>query len=132
MSRFLAKVALEAMTHRICKIDGWEEQIIDFEPLDEIREYARYGKGPKLWPFYERSIYDENHHASDGSQTMHDFDLLYTEQQELYAVICIFGTEYTINLGGLDLDGYEKWLVEHSLGSPLYQGKNARFLERLK
>jgi len=30
------------------------------------------------------------------------------------------------------LEGYEKWLEEHSFASPLYHGKNSNYLERLK
>jgi hypothetical protein len=50
---------------------------------------------------------------------LHEFDLLYTEYKELYAVICIFGTEYTINMGGPELEGYELWLKKNDYVSPL-------------
>jgi hypothetical protein len=125
LSRFLAKVALEVLTNRVYEYQGWEEQVIDFKDLDEIREYARYGKGIKYWPFHERIIYNENHLWEDAGQTMHEFDLLYTDAQELYSIVCIFGTEYTINLGSPQMDGYEKWLANNNNQSPLYTGKNA-------
>jgi hypothetical protein len=40
-------------------------------------------------------------------------------------VLAIFGLELTINLGGPDVEGYERWLVENENASPLYVGKNA-------
>jgi hypothetical protein len=40
-------------------------------------------------------------------------------------VLAIFGLELTINLGGPNIEGYERWLVENENASPLYSGKNA-------
>ena len=51
---------------------------------------------------------------------LHESQLLYTDRSELYACIAILGVEYTINLGGPEIDGYLSWLVEHDNISPLY------------
>ena len=40
---------------------------------------------------------------------------------EVYAVIAIFGVEYVINLGGPELDGYEKWRKWNGECSYLYK-----------
>jgi hypothetical protein len=45
---------------------------------------------------------------------------LVTTSQEHYAVIAFFGVEYTINLGGPELDGYVAWLQKNNNRSPLY------------
>lgn len=128
VGQFLAKVGLEILTHRVMHFPGWEESVVFRKELDELREFARYGSKNKLWPYYERRIYGEHEKRIDANEnayeTMHEFDLLYTRDQELFSVICILGVEYTINLGGPEIDGYLKWLEENNYESPLYTGKN--------
>jgi hypothetical protein len=46
--------------------------------------------------------------------------ILRVAESEYYAVIAIFGIEYAINLGGPELEGYERWLKENDNRSPLY------------
>ncbi len=74
-------------------------------------------------------IYDADSRAYEGEtevgQTVHEFDFLVTSANEWYFVLAIFGLELTINLGGPDVEGYERWLVENENASPLYSGKNA-------
>ena len=104
-------------------IEGWEKEILKPE-LDLIREFARYGKPSNEWPIYQRSIYDESKKfqinedpkipSSEPYQVLHESTLLYTEFNELYAVTCIFGQEYTINLGGPNIDGYIDWLKKNN------------------
>lgn len=125
LSRFLAKAALEILAHRFYIFEDWEAQVVRAE-LDQIRNYARYGSSVEYWPFYQRQIYDENRIFEEEGvirQTLHEFDLLYTAQGELYAVICILGTEYTINLVGPELEGYEIWLRKNSFASFLHSDK---------
>jgi len=50
----------------------------------------------------------------------HEFTLLYTDKSELYFVIAIFGIQYTINLGGPEIDGYLEWRSASANTSPLY------------
>lgn len=124
VSRFLAKVGLEVMAHKVMKVTGWEVDITFNQQLDEIRHFARYGDRNKKWPYYERRLYEENHRFSDeinvDYEILHEFNTLYTEQEELYVVIVILGIEYTINMGGPEIDGFEKWLTENEHCSPLY------------
>jgi hypothetical protein len=76
-----------------------------------------------------RRIYDPKGHAYDGEtdlgQTVHEFDFLVTPENEWYFVLAIFGLELTINLGGPDIEGYERWLAQNNNASPLYFGKNS-------
>jgi hypothetical protein len=58
-------------------------------------------------------------------QVVHEFDVLATEWGEWFLVVAIFGTEFAINYGGPEIDGYLRWLEEHDNASPLYSGKNA-------
>ena len=47
-----------------------------------------------------------------------------TPSSEWYFVLAIFGEELAINLGGPEIEGYEKWLKDNNGKSPLYVGKN--------
>jgi len=127
IARFLAKSAIEVLAYRIGGIDGWQDQIVDKQELDSIRTYARYGRG-SAWPFYQRRIYPEHFQRfrPDGSsfETMHEFDLLHTEECELFAVICILGVELTVNLGDRDVSGYACWLERNAFASPLYPDRS--------
>jgi hypothetical protein len=58
-------------------------------------------------------------------EVVHEFDVLATEWGEWFLVVAIFGTEFAINYGGPEIDGYLRWLEEHNYGSPLYSGRNA-------
>jgi len=123
MSRFLAKTALEVLASRLSVIPDGLEEVIDKSELDDLRHYARFGAPPKLWPFNARAIYPEGKMFVEGTQeyeVLHEYTLLYTESSELYSVAAILGTEYVINMGEPETDGYVEWLREHSFKSPLY------------
>lgn len=127
MSRFLAKVGLEVLTQRLLPVDGWNEEIVDMPALDPLRHFARVGDRPEKWPFSRRRIYGEDdvHGDGDGYQVMHEFTILCEPLPEpghldLYAVVCIFGEEFAINLGEPEIASYERWLTAHDGTSPLY------------
>jgi hypothetical protein len=123
MARFLAKVALEVLAQRLISVDGWEQSLIDDPQLDSLRRFARIGDEPRSWPFNHRRIYGEDDCQIEGGasyQLLHEYTLLYTEACELYAVICIFGEEFVINLAGPEIEGYTKWLEKNAQRSPLY------------
>lgn len=124
LARLLAKVALEFFTERIYQVPGWEEPALDDPQLDALRTFARRGDRPAQWPYNERRIYAEDSkfigENGEEYQTVHEADFLYTSQNELYSVVCIFGVEYAINMGGPDIDGYKRWLTENNDASPLY------------
>ncbi|SRR6266478_7227762 len=123
MARFLAKIAIEILVSRVFKAEGWETNIIDEPQLDELRRFARVGDQSTSWPYSRRRIYGENdvqlEHGADY-QILHEFTLLYKNQNELFAIVCIFGEEFAINCAGPAIDGYKDWLSEHGNKSPLY------------
>lgn len=129
-SRFLGKVAVEAMAARLVKnAPAMLDAFVHDEQVDHLRNHARYGTPRREWPYSERRIYpaDFCFPAEDGGsyEVLHEFDLLYTDQREMYFVLAIFGNEYAINMAGPDYEGYTRWLTEHSAASPLYANHRA-------
>ena len=133
MSRFLAKCAVEALAQRfILGTVPLDEALINNQQIDPIRNHARRGE-PRNWLFKRRTIYDANRKIEeDGKpvQTVYEYDFLFTTPErisedgavlsELYFVLAIFGVEFSINMGGPEMDGYEAWLKGHNDASPLY------------
>jgi len=123
MSRFLAKAALEILAFKTLKVEGALDEITDKPEFNAFREYARYGASPAYWPFSSRPIYPEGKlfiEDKERYEILHEFDLLYTESNELYLVIAIFGIEYVLNMGERETSGYLGWLEKHDYVSPLY------------
>lgn len=124
-SRFLGKVAIEVLAFRLLEITGGQEEIVDKRELDELRHYARFGDPRLHWPFHSRRIYPEDmlfyEEGYGYYDVLHEFDLLYIESLELYLVVAIFGIEYSINMGGPEIDGYVEWLKQNEFKSPLYK-----------
>jgi hypothetical protein len=125
-SRFLTKVALESLAHRLLEYDAdLLRECVENEHLDMLRNYARFGKTGLDWPYSERRIYPPDFAFADGTngqsyEVLHEWTLLYTDARELYFVVAILGIEYAINAGGPDIGGYNSWLRENSGKSPLY------------
>jgi hypothetical protein len=124
MSRFIAKVAVEAFAQRLINKPNLIDDMIGDEQFDAIRQWARYGKSKDKWLFCERRIYDRDkrHICETGEsyEIVHEYDFLITPANEMYFCIAIFGKEFTINIGGPSMDGYKQWLFEHDNKSPLY------------
>lgn len=130
-SRWLAKMGLEMLAHRWQNIDGWNDYIVEYEGLDEVRKFARAPKPGEKWDYGKRRIYEQNNLIStpDGqsAQMIYECDILATgtaESSEFYFVVAIFGVEYSINLGGNGMDGYYQWLEINKGKSPLYVDKD--------
>lgn len=125
-SRFLLVMGLEYLADRMLPVDcGIVTDHINNSALDESRRYARFNEGVADWPYHECQIYPEGKPLLDSETGLpydvpHEFTLLYTPKQEMYFVIALFGTQYTINLGGPELEGFCDWLVENDNASPLY------------
>ena len=123
-SRFMAKVAIEALAKRIFSHDGGQDYICDEGQLDLLRDHARTGRTSR-WPVYVRTIYDANAKVSVAGgppeQLVHEFDFLPTLWGEWFFTLVLFGLELTINIGGPDIEGYERWLLENNNISPLYR-----------
>jgi len=123
ISRFLAKVAIEVLVHRLLNVSGWQSEIVGKPELEPLRRYARRGDKPNYWPFSKRVLYDENAPHTDDDQpyqVLHEFILLYTDEGLLFLVLAIFGTEFVLNIGEPELKSYERWLNAHNNVSPLY------------
>jgi len=127
LSRFLAKVALEALAIKFLPVPGGLEAIIDKKELDRIRNYARRGSEDRCWPYHERRLYPIDfvfvNTGEEPYEILHEWTFLYTEALELYFVLAICGTEYAINMGGPETDGYKEWVSRNGGGSPLYPDK---------
>jgi hypothetical protein len=117
MSRLLAKMALEALTLLVMPAEEWEEEIFRLQ-LDPLREYARYGKVKGgSWPYHQRRIYEEgalftSEAKPAGYELLHEYTIHYSEAQELFFIIAIMGMEYTINMGGPEIESYEEMVKE--------------------
>ena len=122
VSRFLAKAALETFASRILDDPEWRESLVDEPQLDLLRNHARRGTDPK-WPYHSRQVYDADHVDADGMQIVHEFLLLTTEYDEWYFILALFGTEYALNMGGPEIDGYIAWLEANEGKSPLYTAR---------
>jgi hypothetical protein len=124
ISRFMAKVALEAMAERLVRCDGGQDYLCDERQLNDLRDHAHYGRISR-WPVHERRIYavDAKTALPGGQpeQVLHESDFLLTPWGEWFFVLAIFGLELAINLGGPEIDGYERWLRENDETSPLYR-----------
>jgi hypothetical protein len=126
VSRFLAKIAVEAIAQRFLSVGIELEPLTDGTEFDPIRDYARLGR-PNDWEYHKRT-YEANQkrtkHIEEPYKVIYEYDLFYTPHQELYFILVVFGLELTINVGGPDIDGYLAWLAENNNVSPLYIGKN--------
>lgn len=141
ISRFLAKIALEALAARLKGTEGGLNYLIDHQQLDLIRNHARLGT-TKDWPCHIRRIYttdaqwkfkDDN---EEISQVIHEWDFLFPNvnegelkrndciNDELYFIIALWGIEFAINMGGPEIEDYQEWLIKHNNISPLHFGKN--------
>lgn len=134
-SRFIGKVALEVLAQRGMDVPGWNDDLVDKEELDELRNYVRRGKTGFIWPINMRRIYPSNHLFSSEKypphEILHEWDILtipdrsWNEKSEFYAIIAIFGVEYSINLGDPEIESYQQWLLDHNNESFLYMKKGS-------
>ncbi|MBK1884699.1 hypothetical protein JIN85_19970 [Luteolibacter pohnpeiensis] len=131
LARFIGMIALEALAYRCMDVEGWNQELVDNESFDELRNYVRRGRPGFVWPIHIRQIYPANFEFSDATspsfQVLHEFDFLCLQSQEtpgqideMFAVIAIFGIEYTINLGGPEIEGFLEWLDTNGHASYLY------------
>lgn len=119
LSRFLAKVALEALLYKLINVEGWVNEVSNKTELEEIKKYARYGIGVKFWQYHQRKLYKESqfflrpNEAQEEYQVLHEFDFFWTKEREFYFVIAIMGIEYAINLANPSVRTYIDWLKEN-------------------
>lgn len=138
VSRFVAKIALEAFAQRLNSVEALD-YLVNHNGLDPIREHARFGRTPD-WPCSIRRIYSIQSHFCDSniqdSQILYEYDFLVINtgtsiedgkevvSMIVFFVIALFGLEFAINMVEPDIEGYHQWLAAHNSESPLYYGKN--------
>lgn len=141
ISKFLGKIALEALAKRVSAIDGWQNDFVDSCSLDELRNFVRYGKGYKIWSYKIRRIDSENQVKYDKKlnkyiEKLNEYDFLIPDKADvdndihnldnMYFVMVIMGIEYTINLTNAGLDRYIKWLSDNQ-GKSILQMEKSEF-----
>lgn len=140
VSRFIAKIALEAFALRLKTVENSLDELIDDSSYDAIRKHARLGYIDN-WPCSIRRIYDYNKNWGTDNypeQKVFECDFLlipsnkeidfYNIQEsilaELYFIVSLWGMEFAINMAGPCIEGYLSWLEAHDNASPLYYEKN--------
>jgi HNH endonuclease len=128
LSRFIGKIGLEVCAQRVLGVPGGLDELIDKAELDQLREYVRKGSTSLVWPYSHRKLYSLDSvfkEYDERFEVLHEYDILVTPIGEYYIVVAIFGEEFALNLGGPELVGYERWLLDHENMSPLYFAKDA-------
>lgn len=126
VSRFLAKVAIEVIAQKLNVSQEGLDYLVQESQFDELREFARYGKKYKYWPYHFREIYEETksfqseENANILQDRLFEYNILVTDKYEYYLVLILKGIEYSINIGGPEITGYINWLHENDNKSPLY------------
>lgn len=138
VSKFIGKIAIEALAKRVSSVEGWQDDFVEHDGLDELRKFVRYGKGYPIWPYHIRRIYDENQISYDRNlnkiiEKLNEYDFLITDNptkkgeenqiDNLYFVMAIMGIEYTINLTNAGLSRYFTWLSDNQNKSILQMKK---------
>lgn len=125
MSRFLGKMALEALAHGVRGEQSLLEEIVDTVELDLIRNYVRLGHKPSMWEYHQRRIYPEDVRfvnpkvSEDFYEVLHEWTILCTENYEFVFVIAIMGIEYALNIFDPKIESYKEWIVKNGGISPL-------------
>lgn len=136
MSRFLAKMALEALAYRFLKNEDLINSLIDDPHYDLIRNYARLGTCFKEWPYHQRRIFPDDtkmRHPKTGKwvQAGFGFEIFLTPRPETYFAFLFYGMEFVINLGGPSIKGYEDWLIENNNISPAIERLGIKLVTKI-
>lgn len=128
LSRFLCKVALEALVHKFIDIEGWESETIYKTELDSLRRFARYGDQKiRLWQYHQKRIYNEDDRFSDANvegepyECLHEFQVHLSTERELFFILCIMGIEYAINYASPEIETFQLEIVKNNGRSLLFR-----------
>ncbi len=139
ISKFIGKIAIEALAKRVSSVEGWQNDFVENESLDQLRDFVRYGKGYSIWPYSIRRIDSENQIKYDKKsnkflEKLNEYDFLIPDNStieddthkidNLYFVMAIMGIEYTINLTNAGLNRYTAWLSDNENKSILQMEKS--------
>lgn len=125
VSKFLAKLANEALIHRALGDKKLVKELWNHSGVDRLKQYARYGQNVSFWPYHQRRIYSEGtvfrdtRLEEDKFEILHEFTFLYPDESSLYLVVCIMGIEYAINMNAPETNIYSNWLIANDNKSPL-------------
>nr|WP_299415543.1 HNH endonuclease [uncultured Emticicia sp.] len=92
LSRFLGKMALEALFDRISDAKNSRIFFINNSDFDPLRDYVRYNKGKQIWNYSIRKVYEEDEQFQYNLEILDmifEYDFLLTEYQEVYFIIVI-------------------------------------------
>lgn len=132
LSRFIGKIALEALAQKIKHSQNWNNDFINDEGLDFLREYVRYGKG-KYWNYYVRKIYDEEETFINPKKTdkpyqiLNEYDFIQIEEKYLVFICIIMGIEYSLILNDQKTTVYENWLTKNNQINSLDTDEDRKF-----
>jgi HNH endonuclease len=123
MSRLLAKMAVERCFSDFERARKNSDNLIFHGYFDNIRRWARYGDNFPCWPYHQRAIYPQEtqmRHPTTNEWVKVGIGqgLFHTPSPETYYSIVLYGTEFTINVGGPNVEGLERWLTENGNVSP--------------
>jgi hypothetical protein len=126
MSRFLCKMALEAVAQTFSSEVGGTEIVVDAEFYDNVRNYARYGTNYPEWHYSQRRIFPDKtlmRHPESNEWAQVGFGCCWfmNKRRETLFAFCFYGVEFVINVGGPSIRGYEEWLEDHRNISPLVE-----------
>lgn len=126
MSRFLGKVAIEALAERVLEVPRWRSELLWNEAVRPLRTHVRQG-GVKAWEFSKRPIYAPDVVFAEGEERfeiLHEYDFVYTDKGQIFFILALFGEEFAIDVGNPSIASYVTWLQEHNGRSPLYPVHN--------
>lgn len=118
ISRFLAKVAIEALTFDVIRFKGEIEQVVNQSSFDLIKRYCRYPKKNELWPYTIRQINILSHHQTDlqygklNSLIFH-YSFIYTSPGYLFLQLYISGVELTIDMSNPITGNINTWFLSN-------------------
>jgi len=125
ISRFLAKIGVEALVKIAVEVEGGLESIANNPGLKPIIDYFRFNRGTVYWPYSARPLYNEGCLFFDALsnshyEVLHEYMLFQTEPNIWHLAVCIFGYEYVINLVEPEIQSYSDWMLDKNNISPLY------------
>jgi hypothetical protein len=133
MSRFLCKMALEAVAELFVSGPGGVARLVDEPYFDNIRTYARYGVTFKDWPFSQRRIYPidtlmRHPDTNEWVQAGFGCGLFMNGRLETFFAFVMYGVEFVVNVGGPSIQGYKEWLRENNDISPIVERVGCRLV----
>lgn len=133
MARFLGKMAIETCAELFSRSEEAYDMFLDEPFYDAMRQFARYGTGPEIWPFSQRRIYPvetmmRHPDTNEWVQAGFGCSLFMTRKRETLFFFVLYGMEFVINVGGPSTKGYEEWLEEHKGISPQVERMGCRLV----